>query len=214
MSASKLERRSTPYTPVPMATDDLIARRKLAEGYFRRRWPRDSAYIEDFGSYCLELWYKNQRLNTGFGRLGIVFLRTFVRKTGKKGSCDAMASRHRVYDDPTNGYELQLGKESEAITSFDLTTCLRRDDIPVRDRICMILYFERNFNNRELGDLFGVSEGRMSQMMKEIIGDQRKRLAGEKIEDKQVIFKKKVVLKDNKSSRRKDTSSQFLAIDC
>jgi hypothetical protein len=153
---------------------DLKKRRARAESFFRHKWPRHAdTHMSDFGAYCVERWLIGKDLKASYRNIGIDYLRIFGDRTGTRGSSDLMAS---MKTKRVKHLDSQHGKNSFELDRFHDAEALRDPRLPQQDRMVLILYFEWEFNLKEIGDLLGISESRSCQMLKKAMADQKERI--------------------------------------
>jgi hypothetical protein len=156
-----------------MTDDELVKKKRQAEAFFQKRWKGQDQHVSDFGAYCVEQWLSGRNPGTSYEYLGIDYLRSFAHRYGTRGSSD-MLSRPpglRVYSE-TGGLP-QLGANSVELRRFEESSLLRDRRLSQRHRIHLILYYEWQFDLKELGDVLGVSESRASQVLTEAVSAQK-----------------------------------------
>lgn len=103
--------------------------------------------------------------------LGIDFLRKFGVKLDRRGSCDLLSQPGLFELMPRDGL-----RDSAEIKSFIESYTLRDPKLTQIERAILILHFQWGFVLREIADVFNLSEGRVSQMLKEILRVEKKRI--------------------------------------
>lgn len=73
----------------------------------------------------------------------------------------------------------QFGTSSKQLGRFVESSLLRDRRLSERERIVLILYYEWEFNLKEIGDVLGVSECRASQLLTKAVRDQKERIQAE-----------------------------------
>lgn len=129
--------------------------------------------VSDFGAYCVEMWLGGRNTKTSYYHLGVDYLRSFAHRTGARGACDLLSQPTRVTLGPEADVELRLGQHSPELGRFIESSALRDRRLSERERIILILYYEWQFNLKEIGDLFSVSESRISQMHHKALSRQK-----------------------------------------
>lgn len=142
---------------------------KKAEFYFQKRWPSKKQYKEDFASFCALKWVQGKGLDTSLYRLGIDFLRTFTFGDGAHGISDVLGQDILQLD-----WALSAGSQSIELNRFINKDALRGDWLTERERTFLILFFEWGFTSKEIADVLGLSETRMSQFIREVFSKQKK----------------------------------------
>lgn len=141
-------------------------RRKKAVHFFKGRYPREDA--DDFSSFCVEQWLTGRSILTNFSWMATDYFRIFGTKfkTGR-GSLDLMQQPHRS-DTSLPGLELErYPTASNPIEEFHIADLLRHKRLNSFDRSILILSYQWDFSQEEIGDLFGVSPSRICQFKKE-----------------------------------------------
>lgn len=157
--------------------NDIQDKREQAEAYFRKIWPRlPPEDVSDFGAYCVEKWLSGRSTSTSYSHLGVDYLRKFKNRYGARGSSDLMAQPTRIKYDPTVGGLIQLGSDSFELRRFDESSLLRDRRLGQNERAILILLYEWELTEKEVGDVFGVSESRISQMLHKTMRSQKKRI--------------------------------------
>lgn len=155
------------------------ARRKSAEKYFKRRYWKDypPEMAEDFGSFVLEQEHGGRQ--TLLRNHAKEFDRENFRRLDKKGilrgSSDFMAQKTRAFD--TDKALRHIPDRRNDITNrFENAHCLRDKRLQTHERCILILHFEWGFTIKEIADVLGGSDGRISQMLTKVLKDQMERM--------------------------------------
>lgn len=151
-------------------------KKEQAEAYFKSRWRGIEEHISDFGQYCVEQWLSGRNPKTSYEYLGIDYLRSFAHRYGARGSSDMLSRPPGLRMDPEAGGLAQFGADSVELGRFNESSLLRDPRIPQRQRIVLILYYEWGFNLKDIGDVMGVSESRVSQVLDQAVYAQKARL--------------------------------------
>lgn len=122
------------------------------------------------------MWLSGRHPQTSYKYLGIDFLRKFGYSTGAHISSDLMSQPTRDLSDTPLGEFHKLASDSYELRRYDESSLLRDKRLSQKQRIVLILYYEWGFNLKEIGDVLGVSESRISQVHNKVLHEQKKRI--------------------------------------
>lgn len=160
-----------------MTESEIVKKKGQAEGVFRKKWPQQAKdHVSDFGAYCVEQWLTGRHPETSYVYLGIDYLRSFAHRTRACGDPSIDRSPGRLRFGPEADVDFGLGRDSVELGRFIESSALRDRRLPRRDRVILILYFQWEFTLGEIGDLFSMSEPRISQLLTKAMSDQKKRI--------------------------------------
>ncbi len=147
---------------------------KKIVGWFKKKYPLLSEEDrEDFRQY-----YYEQRLKDPYKRdlafIAVDFLRAFKYRTGKRGASDAMAATGRQSLHTEDYAEERFESSENQLGRFDdsFVWGIRSS----QQRTVLKLYYGWGFNLKEIGDVLGVSESRISQLHTQGVCAQKKTL--------------------------------------
>lgn len=152
--------------------------RKLAMAYAGSKGRAE--YAEDFASYCTIYRLTHRSLNLEWAFVN--FLReTFGNTRTGSGSLETRSNLHGIpiSEEPFNedgspaGIQIEDTEQGgDSIAALRLADELHLKEI---DRAIFILYFHFGFLQREIGQVFGISESRVNQIMKALFIKLKKR---------------------------------------
>lgn len=141
-------------------------RRKKIIRFFKERYPREDA--DDFGSFCVEQWLTGRSILTNFSWMAADYFRIFgIKIKIGRGSIDLMQQPERS-DTSLPGLELEkYPTPSNPIEEFHNAELMRHKSLNSFDRSILILSYQWDFSQQEIGDLFGITSSRICQFKKE-----------------------------------------------
>lgn len=157
---------------------DVLKKRRQAFLYFIKKYPNTPIdVVEDFASFCTIQWYKGRKMNTAIKFLAVDFLRTKLRytdeevleakKNGKtlRGTKDALGGKENL------GLNIEIhGKRVTYAIRETILTTLNASKLSTLERAIVILKTQWGFTFKEIGHVFGLSEGRICQMERSLVG--------------------------------------------
>lgn len=148
-----------------ISEQELLRLRSRATTYFKLVFPWFSPQqVEDFGSYCVEMWLSGRSEFTAFKYLAIDFVRK-GRSPGDFSNRRKVQGPKRVRDDDKELAKLQARKTKtqvlEEMPSFH--------NLKQIERAVLILRGKWGFTEEEIGELFGVTYTRISQLFGEAV---------------------------------------------
>lgn len=157
--------------------EEIIKWKNSAEAYFKKAYPKlCEEHLSDFGAYCVEQWLSGRDPRTSREFLAIDYLRSFANCTRNGRLRFHASTAGAIPFGPETDVDERLGRDSHELGRFIESSALRDRRLSQKQRIVLILYYEWGLDLKEIGDVMGVSESRVSQVLAQALREQASRL--------------------------------------